>query len=140
MTTEIRKKMTKSEFEIAAAIRSVDIQIMEVEKRFKDVSFADPGREGDEALEKTGALEQIEEERKALKESRQLLEALIAKTKDQSGPNITNIRVSDKGEVLAGVNSKYADARVVIDNVEATSGGKGIVGIHEGVSLNDFFK
>lgn len=143
MTTEIREKVTKSEVEIVAAIKSSDIQIMEVENSLKQVSLADPGQEGDEATEKTGALKQIKEEQKALSESRELLEALLAKTKDRSGISVTNIRMSDQGKVLAGVintGGKYTDAHVVIDNVEANSGGQAITGIVEGLTYSDFFK
>lgn len=143
MTKEIREKVTKSEVEIVAAIKSSDIQMTEVENRFKEVSLADPGQEGDQATEKTGALAQIKEEQKALRESRELLKALLAKTKDRSGVSVTNIRMSGEGKVVAGVintGGKYADAQVVIDNVEANSGGQGITGIVEGLSLNDFFK
>lgn len=149
MTQGIQQKMTPLEVEIAEAIKKIaeaiksgDIKITEAENRFKDLSLADPGLEGGEALEKAEALDQIEQELKALRESRELLVALIAKTKDRCGTSNTNIRVSDNGEILVGVNDaggKYADARVVINNVEATSGGKCIVGIVEGTSFDDFF-
>lgn len=139
MTQGIQKKMTTSKVEIAEAIKCGDIRITKAENRFKDLSHADPGRDGGEASEKARALDQIEEELKALRESR---EALLAKIKDQCGISVTNIRVGGKGEILAGVNhagGKCADAHVIIDNVEATSGGKGIVGVFEGKSFDDFF-
>lgn len=142
VTTEIRKQLTKSEIELAAAIKSRDIQITEVEKRLEDVSLADPSQQGDEASEKAGAVQQIEEEEKALRESRELLQVLLAKSKDQSGISVTNIRMSDKGQVVAGLvnaKGKHANARVVIDNVEVTSGGKAIIGIAEDLSLDNFF-
>lgn len=139
MTRDIQRKITTLEFEIAAAIRTRDIQITEVEHRLKDVSLVDPGQEGDEQV---GALEQIGEEQKALRESRELLEALLAKDKDR-GISVKNIRISDNGKLATGLintGGKYVDARVSIDDVEAKSGGKGIAGIVDGVSLDDFFR
>lgn len=137
----IQNKMTTSEVEIAEAIKCGDIRITEAENRLKDVSHADPGREGGEASDKAKALDQIERELKAMRESRKLLVALLANTNNQCGTSITNIRVGGKGEILAGVNhagGKCA-AHVVINNVEATSGGKCIVGVFEGKSFDDFF-
>lgn len=148
MTQGIEQKMTPLEVEIAEAIkkiaeaiRSGDIKITEAENRFKVLSLAGPGPKGGEALDKANALDQIEQELKALRESRELFVALLAKTKDRCGISNTNIRVSDNGEILVGGNHAggNADARVVINNVEATSGGKCIVGIVEGISLDDFF-
>lgn len=143
ITTEIRKQITTSEFQLAAAIKVRDEQLIEVEKRLKDVSLKDAGQESDEAEDKSEALNQIEDEREALSESRKLLEALLAKTKERSGISVTNIRLSTDGQVLAGLvnpGGNYADARIVVDNVEATSGGQGIAGIVEGLDLKDFFK
>ena len=142
MTQGIQEKMTTSKVEIAEAIKCGDIRITEAENRFKDVSHADPGRDSGEASEKARALDQIEEELKALRESRELLVALLANIEDRCGISITNIRVVGKGEILAGVNhagGKRVDAHVVIDNVESTSGGKGNVGVFEGKSFDDFF-
>lgn len=142
MTQGIQEKMTTSKIEIAEAIKCGDIRITEAENRFKDVSHADPGRDGGEASEKARALDQIEAELKALRESRELLVALLANIEDRCGISITNIRVGGKGEILAGVNhagGKCADPHVVIDNVESTSGGEGIVGVFEGKSFDDFF-
>lgn len=142
MTKEIQDKITTSEVAIAAAIKSREIDITEIENRFEAVSLADPGQDNVEVMERDGALKQIEEERKALNESRELLEALLAETKDRSGISITNIRMSHDGKVNAGLintKGKYVNARINIDNVEATTGGKGIVGIAEGVSLDNFW-
>lgn len=143
ITTEIRKQITASEFQIAAASKVRDENLAEVEKRLKNVSLKDAGQESGEATDKSEALKQIEEERKALSKSRKLLGDLLAKTKERSGISVTNIRLSTDGQVLTGLvnpGGNYADARIVIDNVEATSGGQGIAGIVEGLDLKDFFK
>lgn len=142
MTKEIQEKITASEVAIAAAIKSREIDITEIENRFEAVSLADPGQDNVEVMERDGALKQIEKERKALSESRELLAALLAETENRSGISITNIRMSDGGKVNAGLintEGKYVNAHVHIDNVEATKGGKGIVGIVEGVSLDNFW-
>jgi hypothetical protein len=135
--------MTK-ETEIAGAIVARDKQIMEVKDRFQEVSIAAPTQEGDEAAEeKAEALKQINEERAALNASRNLLEGLLSKTQARTGISVTNVRMSEGGQVLSGLvntQGKYANSNVTIDNIEATSGGKGIAGIVEGINLDNFFK
>jgi hypothetical protein len=135
--------MTK-ETEIAGAIVARDKQIMEVKDRFQEVSIAAPTREGDEAAEeKAEALKQINEERAALNASRNLLEGLLSKTQARTGISVTNVRMSEGGQVLSGLvntQGKYTNSNVTIDNIEATSGGKGIAGIVEGINLDNFFK
>lgn len=147
MTTEIRQQITTTELQIAAAIKVSEGQLTEVEKMLTDVSLkvAGSGGGGGEAAatdDKSEALKQIAEERKGLSESRKILEALLAKTKDISGISVTNIKMSDDGQILAGLvntGGKYVDARVTIDNVTATSGGQGVAGIVDGLDLNAFF-
>lgn len=122
----------------------------EIEKRLTDVLLKDASSGGgDDASDvkarddKSDALRQIEGERKELSESRKLLEALLAKTKDRSKIIIKNVNMRDGGRVVAGLinaDGKYADARINIDNVEATSSGQGVVGIVQGIDLNAFFK
>lgn len=148
MTQGIRNRMVTSEVDIAEAIKNVaiiikgcDKKITEIENRYKDVLLADPGQEI--GLKKAGALEQIKEELKGLRESREFLMAHLAKTKNRSAISITNFSVSDNGKILAGVKDaggKYANARVVIDNIEARSNSSCMVGIFDGVPINDFFK
>ena len=146
MTTEIRKQITTTELEIAAAIKVSEGQLTEVEKRLTDVSLKHAGGQesGDAAsADKIEALKQIEDERKELIESRKVLETLLAKTKEKSGISVTNIHMSENGRVLAGLintGGKFVDASVNIDNVTARSGGQGVAGIVEGLDLNAFFK
>lgn len=142
-TTEIRKQLTASEIQITAAIKSIEAQKTESEKRLTHVSLQDAGDENSErSRDKSDALRQIEEERKELSESRKVLEALSAKTKDKSNVSVTNIRMSDSGKVLAGMvntQGRYTDARINIDNVTATTGGRAITGIVENLNITDFF-
>jgi hypothetical protein len=132
------------ETEIAGAIVTGDKQMMEVENRLQEVSIADPTQEGDEAAEeKAKVFQQINEERAALSASRKVLEGLLSKTQERTGISITNVRTSGGGQVLSGLintQGKYTNSNVTIDNIEATSGGKGVAGIVEGVNLDDFFK
>lgn len=145
ITTEIQKQITTSEVQIATAIKSSQGQMTEVEQRFREVSLKDDagGQESGEARDKSNALQQIEEERKELRESRKVLEALLAKTKERSEIRVTNINMSGGGQVVAGLvnaGGRYTDARITVDNVTATSDGRGIAGIVEGLDLKDFFK
>lgn len=145
ITTEIQKQITTSEVQIATAIKSSQGQMTEVEKRFREVSLKNDagGQESGVARDKSDALQQIEEERKGLSEAREVLEALLAKTKDRSEIRVTNISMSEGGRVVAGLvnaGGKYTDARINVDNVTATSQGQGIAGIVEGLDLKDFFK
>ena len=51
--------------------------------------------------------------------------------------------MSKGGQVVAGLvntEGKYTDARINIDNVTATTGGRGMAGVVEGLDLKDFFK
>jgi hypothetical protein len=131
------------ETEIAGAVVARDKQIMEVENRLQEVSIADP-QEGDEApREKAEVLKQINEERAALNAARNVLEGLLSKTRERTRISVTNIRMSEGGQVLSGLintQGKYTNSHVTIDNIEATSGGKGIAGIVEGINLDNFFK
>lgn len=135
--------MTK-ETEIAGAVVARDKQMMDVENRLQEVSIADPTQEGDEAAEeKAKVFQQINEERAALNASRKVLEGLLSKTQERTGISITNVRMSRGGQVLSGLintQGKYTNSNVTIDNIEATSGGKGVAGIVEGVNLDNFFK
>lgn len=143
ITTEIRNQISTSEVQIAAAIKVSDGRMAEIEKRLTEVSLKDAGQESGEATDKSEAVKQIEEEGKALSQSRKILEALLAKTKERSGIIVKNVHLSDDGQFLAGlVNAEgnYSDARIDIHNVVATSGGQGIAGIVEGLDLKDFFK
>lgn len=142
MTAGIREEITKSEIGLAVAIKSTDTQITEVEKRLEAVSLRDPDQESDEASEKARAVQQIEEEKKALRESRELLKVLLAKTEEKSRVSVKKVDMSDGGKVLAGLvntQGKYADAHVVIEDVKATNKGQGVLGIVEGLNLNNFF-
>lgn len=143
LTEKLKVTIEEQGGEITAAIATINLQMTEVEKRFQDVSIADPTQERDGAEEKAGLLKQIGEEREALDESRKLFVELLAKTEQRTGVSVTNYRVKDKGSgLLAGLintQNKYANANVNIDNVEASSGGKGIVGIAENVRLDNFF-
>jgi hypothetical protein len=51
--------------------------------------------------------------------------------------------MSESDRVLSGLintQGKYANSTITTNNVEATTGGKGIAGIVEGVNLDNFFK
>ena len=142
ITEEIKKTIQVRELEIAEAIATSDIKIAEVENKLQDMSIANPARPGDEAVEKDGVIEQIREERAALTGSSELLEGLLANTKQRTGISITNVHMSKGGKVISGLvntQGKYVDARVTIDNVVAATGGTGIAGIVEGVNLGKFF-
>ena len=78
-----------------------------------------------------------------MKISYKVLEGLLTKTQERTGISITNVRMRGGGQVLSGLintQGKYTNSNVAIDNIEATSSGKGIAGIVEGVNLDDFFK
>jgi hypothetical protein len=143
ITEEIKRTIMTKETEIAGAIVTREKQIMKVKNRLQEVSIADPTQEGDEAAdEKVEVLKQIREERAALNASRNVLEGLLSKTQERTGISITNVRMSGGGQVLSGLvntQGKYTNSNVTIDNIEATSGGKGVAGIVEGVNLDNFF-
>lgn len=143
MTAGVRKEITESEIELAVAIESKNTQITEVEKRLEAMSLRDHDQEGDEPSEKARAIEQIEEEKKALKESRELFKVLLAETEPKSKVRVTKIVMSGGGKVSAGLvntEGKYADVDVEVKDVTATDKGQGAVGIVEGLNLSDFFK
>lgn len=141
MTDKLKTAMEEEQVQMTAAIAALNLQIAEVEKR--QVSITDVAPERDEAEEKVGVLKQIDEERGALNESRKLFEELLAKTQQQTGIVIKNIRIKDKGShVLTGMintQNKYVNPNLNISDVEASSGGKAIAGIAEGVPLDKFF-
>lgn len=116
----------------------------EVEKRLSEVSLKDAGQEkGEEATDKSEAVKQIEGERTALSESRKVLETLLTKTKERSGISVTKVRLDTDGQFIAGLfntGGKHSDARIDVNDIQASSGGQGIAGIVEGLDLNNFFK
>jgi hypothetical protein len=131
------------ETEIAGTIEAKDKQMMEVENRLQEVSTANFQKSYEAAEEKAEVLKQIKEERAALNASRNLLEGLLSNTQKQTGIRVTNVRMSGGGKVLSGLvntQEKYTNSNVIIDNIEATSGGTGIAGIVEGINLDNFFK
>ena len=135
--------ISKKETEIIEAITAKDKQIVEIGNRLQELSTADPAQEGREAeKDKAEALQDTDQERAALKASRKVLEGLLSKVQERTGITITNIRMSENGQVLSGLintQGKYANSTITIDNVEATTGGKVIAGIVEGVNLDNFF-
>lgn len=140
MTDRLKATMEEEQGQMTAAIAALNLQISEVEKR--QVFITDLAPERDEAEEKVGVLKQIDEEREALNESRKLFEALLAKTQQQTGIVITNVRVKDKGNVLAGMintKNKYVNPNLNISDLAADSGGRIIAGIAEDVPLDKFF-
>lgn len=140
MTDKLKATMEEEQGQMTAAIAALNLQISEVEKR--QVSITDLAPEPDEAEEKVGLLKQIDGEREALNESRKLFEELLAKTQQQTGIVIKNVRAEDKGNVLAGminVKNKYVNPNLNISDVEAKSGSRIIAGIAEDVRLDKFF-
>lgn len=131
------------ETEIAGTIVAKDKQMMEVKNRLQEVSIANAQKSDEAAEEKAEVLKQINKERAALNASRNLLEGLLSNTQERTGIRVTNVRMSEGGQVMSGLvntQGKYTNSNITIDNIEATSGGKGIAGIVEGVNLDNFFK
>lgn len=125
---------------MTAAIAARDIQIMELQHRTRELLAADTA--SDLGRDKAELLDQINQQLTALAASRKVLEGLISKSRERTLVKVTNVRMSEGGRVVAGLvntQGKYSDAHLVIDTVEATSGGKCIAGIAEGVNLDSFF-
>lgn len=141
MTESLKETIGVRELEITAAMAIRDEQIADVNRRFGEVSIAEPALRGDEARERDEVLKQFTVEREALSESRKLLEGLLAKTKERSGITITNVHVSGQGtKSVAGlVNTSAEGKTMVLNNIKVSSGGSSMVGIVQGASLNNFF-
>lgn len=143
ITEEIKRTISTKETEIAEAIVATDKQMVETGNRLQQLSIADPAQEDQSGNDRVETLRDITQERAALEASRKVLGELLSKTQERTGITITNVRISKGGQVLSGLintQGKYSDSTITIDNVEATTGGKGVVGIVEGVDLDNFFK
>jgi hypothetical protein len=131
------------ETEISGAIDTIDNSIIGIGERLKEASLTDPTEgSSEEANNKSKLLQEINEERTALEASRKVLEGLLSKTQERTGISITNVRTSEGGRAVTGLintQGRYANANIIIKDVEATKDGKIIAGIAEGVNMNNFF-
>lgn len=125
---------------MAAAIAAIDVQIMELQHRTRELLAVDTA--SDLGRDKAELLDQINQQLTALAASRKVVEGLVSKSRERTFVKVTNARMSKGGRVVAGLvntQGKYSNAHLVIDTVEVTSGGKCIAGIAEGVNLDGFF-
>ena len=122
----------------------MDEQAAEVDMRLQKLSITDADQAGEQA--KDGSKEvvvELREERAALCASRKVLEGLLSETHHaRTGQRISNVDMSDGGQLLVGlINTQAKDAQMAqdISNINAKNGGMGIVGIAEGIDVNAFF-
>jgi hypothetical protein len=84
------------------------------------------------------AIEELRQQETALKCSQNALEKALITIEHRTGVKVTNITVDDTGKVLAGLintQGKYTTVDITIDNIKASSGGKVIAGVVEGVPI-----
>lgn len=87
-------------------------------------------------------IEQLQDQRAALDDSRKLLENLLAEAHQvRTGQKITRVDMRDGGRLLVGLincDDGNNDIRQEIHDVKATNHGRGVVGIVKGVDVNAF--
>ncbi|KFY96082.1 hypothetical protein V498_02916, partial [Pseudogymnoascus sp. VKM F-4517 (FW-2822)] len=124
-TEDLRDNILKEDQGMTAAIAARDIQIMELQHRTRELLAADTEGRLRGRLFSGLAHENMTKEGQC---------ACISGVAGATGVDMrvrcdagTNVRMSEGGRVVAGLvntQGKYSDAHLVIDTVEATSGGK----------------
>jgi hypothetical protein len=85
ITEEIKKTISTRQIKITTAIGATDEQLAEVGKRLEELNVVGDIQEDIETTEsKADALRQIEEEHKALRASRKLLDELLMKVQEDT--------------------------------------------------------
>lgn len=106
-------------------------------QKFTKLSLAHNGNGGSVEV-----IEQLQDQRATLDDSRKLLEGLLAEAHQiRTGQVISKIDMSDGGRLLVGLincDNSRGEIRQEIHDVKASNNGKGIVGIAKGVDVNTF--
>jgi hypothetical protein len=85
ITEEIKKTISTKQTEIKSAITTADKQLIVLENRLKELNLSSDDQEAAGSTEsKAEALQQLEEERKALSASRKVLDELLSKSKEEA--------------------------------------------------------
>jgi hypothetical protein len=129
-------KIEAKEMEIAQNMIELDEQDKLVGRALQNFTTHDCNGDSVEVIE------QLQEQRATLDDSRQLLEDLLAEAHQiRTGQVISKIDMSDGGRLLVGlinIDNSRGEIRQEIHDVKASNHGKGIVGIAKGVDVNTF--
>lgn len=132
------------EVKLTEALVATDKQAAEVEMKLKELSLRDTGQVGKQITDDSAdVVEELKEEHAAIHVCRKVLEGLFSDTHHvRTGQRIRNVDVSDGGQLLVGLintQGKYAQVAQDISDIRAKNGGKGIVGVAEGIDVTAFF-
>jgi hypothetical protein len=145
MTEDIRAALVTQEHKLTDATTSTDQEITQVATRMEKIGLSsaieDNRQLGSDAAE---VIEDLEAERASLHSTRVLMENLFSETHFlRTGQRIRNVQMSDSGQLLVGLLNTQGRSDQIqqdISNIKANKGGKGVVGIAEGLDINSFFK
>ena len=98
----------------------------------------EPGESAEQGAEDLNA------QRASLQCSRDMFETLFSDIHFQrTGQKIRDIEMTEGGRLLVGqinAQDRKGEVQQDISNVKASKGGKGVVGVAEGLDINSFFK
>ncbi|KAJ5666552.1 uncharacterized protein N7477_009000 [Penicillium maclennaniae] len=122
----MQRDLRIKEIEIAQEIIEIDKQKAVAGMALQKIT---EGRLLDDPQDSAEEIEQLQDQRAALDDSRKLLEELLAEARHvRTGQTITNVDMSDGGRLLVGLINCDEDngkVRQEIHNVKATNHGKG---------------
>ncbi|KAJ5612646.1 hypothetical protein N7510_005840 [Penicillium lagena] len=139
ITDAIQRGLQEREIAISQDITELDRQNEERETTLQEITAARPMDNNNN--DPSDVVEQLEDQRVALRASRTLLEDLLSDIR-RTGQRITKVEMNDGGKLLVGlinVDAGDGEIRQEIHNVKATTGGKGVVGKIQGFDVNAFF-
>lgn len=145
MTEEIKNTLLNREVELTQAMTSTDQGITEVVTRIEQMHFSNPSADSVLQVDDIGEdIEDLEAQRASLQSARVVEENLFSEIHFvRTGQKIRDVDMSDGGQLLVGLfNTQGQSGQIQQDfsNLKASKGGKGIVGVAEGLDINAFFK
>jgi cellobiose phosphorylase len=126
ITEEIKRTISAKQVDIKAAIGAADEQLVALGSRVEELQLTSDDQQADESTKsRAEALRQLEEERKAIAETRKLLDELLSKVQEEAVARVAGENQSRSTSVIFGDQNSGFHAGTISGGVSGLSfGGK----------------